>query len=103
MIVVQNRIRVNAGFEDRFEQRNEDTSDEAVPGRLFFAQLKTDEQGVYINMSAWTDRDAFDAWLESDNFKRAHSGGVEGMVAGRPEVTIAEVLYSEGSLAPGSA
>lgn len=103
MIVVQNRIRVNAGFEDRFEQRNPDVPDEAVPGRLFFAQLKTEEQGVYINMSVWTDREAFDAWLESDNFKRVHSGGVEGMVAGRPEVTVAAVLYSEGSLTPASA
>ncbi len=102
MLVVQNRIRVNAGFEDRFEQPSRDTSDEAVPGRLFFAQLKTEEQGVYINMSVWTDREAFDAWLESDNFRRVHSGGVEGMVAGRPEVTIAEVLYSEGSLTPAS-
>ena len=103
MLVVQNRIRVNAGFEDRFEQRDQDVSEEAVPGRLFFAQLKTEEQGVYINMSVWTDREAFDAWLESDNFKRVHSGGVEGMMAGRPEVTIADVLYSEGSLTPASA
>ncbi|MCH7642292.1 MAG: antibiotic biosynthesis monooxygenase [Chloroflexi bacterium] len=99
MLIVSNRIQVNEGFEDRFEQRSREGQMEQVPGRLYFARLKTEEPGVYINMSAWESREAFDAWRVSDVFKREHSGTPEGAIAGRPQLTISEVIYSEGTLA----
>ena len=101
MLIVSNRIQVNEGSEERFERRGEQRERQEIPGRLFFALLKADEPGVYINMSVWESRDAFQAWRSSDAFKRAHSGGVpEGAVAGRPQLTVAEVVYSEGGLTP---
>ena len=101
MLIVSNRIQVNEGFEERFERRGERGESEDIPGRLYFALLKADEPGVYINMSIWETREAFQAWRSSDAFKRAHSDGPsEGAVAGRPQLTIAEVVYSEGGLTP---
>ncbi|MCH7624849.1 MAG: antibiotic biosynthesis monooxygenase [Chloroflexi bacterium] len=105
MLIVQNRIQVNKGFEDRFEQGlQRGPQEEQVPGRLFFARLKTDEPGVYINMSAWESREAFETWRGSEAFKRAHGGRqLEGAISGPPQLTVAEVIHSEGSLTSDSA
>ena len=105
MLFVQNRIQVNQGFEDRFEQQSQESPrEEEVPGRLFVARLKADDPGVYIIMSVWESRDAFEAWKGSESFKRAHSGGrMEGIVAGPPQLTVAEVISSQGSLTSSSA
>ena len=103
MLIVQNRIQVNEGFEDQFERPQREGQREDVPGRLFFARLKADEPGVYINLSVWESREAFEAWRASDAFKRVHGDGPpEGAIAGPPQLTVAEVIYSEGSLAPAS-
>jgi len=99
MLIVTNRIQVNEGFEDRFERRGEQVEREQIPGRIYFALLKSDERGVYVNMSMWESREAFQAWRGSDAFKRSHSDGPpDGAVAGRPQLTVAEVIYSEGSI-----
>jgi heme-degrading monooxygenase HmoA len=103
MLIVQNRIRVNKGFEDRFERPPGEGREDPVPGRLFVARLKADEPGVYINMSVWESRAAFDAWRQSEAFTRSHADRPpEGAVDGPPQLTIAEVLSSVGSLAPAS-
>ena len=75
MLIVSNRIQVNKGFESHFDQRPERSQSEEVPGRLFFALLKADEPGVYINMSVWESREAFDAWRGSEAFKRHTATG----------------------------
>jgi heme-degrading monooxygenase HmoA len=98
MLVVWNRIQVNEGFEERFERRQEQAERERIPGRLFFAVLKSDDARVYVNMSVWESRNAFQDWRGSDAFKRAHQGGMEGAVAGPPQLNIAEVIYGEGSV-----
>ena len=98
MLIVTNRIQVKEDFVDQFAERMRDGQQEEVPGRLYFARLKADEPGVYINMSAWVDRDAFDTWRGSENFKRAHSGRTAGAASGPPQITIAEVIYSEGGI-----
>ena len=99
MLFVQNRIQLNEGFEHIFEDPNQDGQGEDVPGRIYFGRLKSDAPGVYINLSIWESREAFETWRGSESFKRAHSRQMpEGAIAGRPQLTIAEVLYSEGSL-----
>ena len=99
MFLTWNRIQINKGFEESFEQRQQETQREEVPGRLFVARLRADEPGVYINMAVWESRQAFETWRGSEAFKRFHSGGSpQGEVAGPPQVTLAEVLSSEGSL-----
>ena len=99
MFIVQNRIKLNEGFEHIFEDPNQEGQGEDVPGRIGFGRLKTDEQGVYINLSVWESRESFETWRGSESFKRAHSRPMpDGAIAGRPQVTVAEVMYGEGSL-----
>lgn len=98
MLIVTNRIQVDEDSANRLEQRAHGGQQDEVPGRLYFARLKADDPGVYINMSAWESREAFDTWRSSENFKRVHSGRTSGMGAGPTQLTIAEVVYSEGSL-----
>jgi heme-degrading monooxygenase HmoA len=101
MLIVWNKFQVNEGFEDHFEHRQRDGEREEVPGRLFVAMLRGDEPGVYLNMSGWESRDAYDAWRGSDSFRRAHSNPPpEGALAGRPQLTVTEVMHSDGILAP---
>ena len=100
MLIVTNRIKVDEDSGSRFEQRAHGGRQEEVPGRVFFARLKADDPGVYINMSAWESREAFETWRGSENFKQVHSGRTTGMATGPTRLTIAEVVYSEGSLMP---
>lgn len=100
MFIAQNKFQVNEGFESHFEAHNAQTGVGSVPGFLFTARLKGDEKGVYINLSIWEDRAAFDAWVGSDAFKAAHANAPgEGALAGHPEGTFTEVLWAEGSIA----
>ncbi|MEE8337877.1 MAG: antibiotic biosynthesis monooxygenase [Dehalococcoidia bacterium] len=105
MFIVQNRFKVNEGFGEHFERAPEHSQLGDVPGFLFTARLKGDDEGVYINLSIWENRDAFDAWVKSDSFKQAHAGAGpgQGAMAEPPQLTLAEVLYSEGSLTPAPA
>jgi heme-degrading monooxygenase HmoA len=101
MFIVQNKFQVNEGFEEHFDGHSDQTGIGTVPGFLYTARLKGDEQGVYINLSVWEDRAAFDAWVGSDAFKAAHaSAPAQGALAGPPELTATEVLWSEGSIVP---
>jgi heme-degrading monooxygenase HmoA len=104
MFVAQNKFQVNEGFEERFEQHSGETGIGTVPGFLFTARLKGDERGVYINLSVWEDRAAFDAWVVSDAFKAAHATApAAGALVGHPEGTFTEVLWAEGSIIPTTA
>lgn len=99
MIIVQNRLQVKPEYESEFVRRVSEGDEAPVPGRLFAARMKAEEPGIYINLSVWEDRAAYEAWRKSEAFHRVHSGGPEGgVVMGPPQLTIAEVFHSEGSL-----
>ena len=54
---------------------------------------KSDNPRVYINRSVWESRDAFHGWTGAESFRRVHSGGLpDGAVAGRPRLTVADVV-----------
>ena len=105
MYVAMNNFKVVEGKEEEFERIGKERESYLgdVPGFLHFALLKADAQGEYISHSTWESRDAFQNLRDSEAFRRLHSGGqLEGAVAGRPQLTVAEVVYSEGSLTPNS-
>jgi heme-degrading monooxygenase HmoA len=95
MIVVQNHILVNEGFrkefEERFQKRNGDI--DKFPGFLSNKILKPLEGKEYIVMTFWRSMDDFRAWVNSEDFKRAHSRDIpEGMFDGKSHLTIHEVI-----------
>ena len=99
MIIVQNRLQVKPEYEAEFVQRVSAGDEQPVPGRIFAARMKTDEPGVYINLSIWEDRAAYETWRKSEAFARVHSGGPQGGVTmGQPTLTVGEVFSTEGSL-----
>ncbi|MDP6606757.1 MAG: antibiotic biosynthesis monooxygenase [Dehalococcoidia bacterium] len=105
MFIAQNRFKMNAGFGEHFERAPQRSQVGEVPGFLFTARPKGDDEGVYINLSVWESRETYDAWRESDAFQQAHAGGgpAQGVMAEPPQLLLAQVLFSEGSLIPATA
>ena len=97
MIVVQNHIPVNENFreefERRFSRRNRDVDN--FPGFIRNDILRPDEGNEYVVMTFWRSMDDFHAWVNSDDFKKAHSKHIpEGMFDGKSHLTIHEVIIS---------
>ncbi len=109
MIVVINKITARdeataRHIEERFRARMKAVDQR--PGFLSF-ELWRDAENILVlsSVTRWQNREAFDAWVASDDFKKAHArhAAAKG-AAGRPtdeppamtsQVTIHEVL-SEG-------
>jgi len=46
-----------------------------------------DDPQLYVILSEWSDRDAFDQFIGSDTFRNVANWGKEQILAGRPEHT----------------
>lgn len=97
MFLAMNRFRIAPGMEDGFEQiwRERESFLKEVPGFVSFALLKggsDDAQTLYASHSVWESRAAFDAWTESDHFRKAHSqgGAPKGTYLGPPDLDLFE-------------
>jgi heme-degrading monooxygenase HmoA len=78
MYIAMNRFRIARGFEDGFERvwRERDSYLHEVPGFREFHLLKgeTDEEcTLYASHSVWASRQAFEDWVNSEHFRRAHA------------------------------
>ena len=92
MFIAMNRFRIASGREDVFEKlwRDRDSYLDDVPGFLEFRLLRgpSDEEGtLFASHTLWESRAAFDAWTESESFKKAHSQGraPKGTYLGHPQ------------------
>jgi len=75
MFVVTNRVPVESGwrekFEDRFRQRAGQVDKQ--PGFLRMEIMRpVDDNTPYLVMTVWRDEQAFLDWVESEDFKLAH-------------------------------
>jgi|SRR6478609_2285570 heme-degrading monooxygenase HmoA len=99
MIVVMNVVSAAEGkaaeFEEAFRARESHLAE--VDGFLGFELLRREGQNEYLVSSRWESREAFQAWLRSDAFRKAHSGdaGTRGQLSHGNEVRSYEVLLSE--------
>jgi heme-degrading monooxygenase HmoA len=76
--IAMNRFRIARGAEETFEKlwRQRESQLDGVPGFREFHLLRgaSDEQAtLYASHSVWDSRDAFAAWTESENFRKAHA------------------------------
>lgn len=76
MFVVMNRIAVNpdhaAAFEERF--RNRAAEVDKMPGFVRNIVLRpTSPDDPYVVMTMWESKQAFEAWTQSDAFRRGHA------------------------------
>ena len=78
MFIAMNRFRIALGREADFEQvwRERESFLEEAPGFRSFALLKgpaSDDHALYASHTIWASREAFEAWTESDLFRKAHA------------------------------
>ncbi len=100
MFVAMNHFQVVPDRSDDFERiwRERETHLDGVPGFIRFALLRG-ENGEYLSHSTWASREAFEAWMNSESFRKGHAqGSLMGMLAGPPVVGLYDaVLEQEAS------
>ena len=78
MFIAMNRFRIALGREETFEElwRKRESHLDEVPGFRQFHLLRgpsDDEATLYASHSVWDSRAAFEAWTESESFRKAHA------------------------------
>ena len=78
MYIAMNRFRIKPGHEQDFIEiwQNRDSHLDSVPGFISFNLLQGESTEDYTLMSShavWQDKAAFEGWLKSDAFKKAHA------------------------------
>lgn len=102
MFIAMNRFRIAKGFEAGFEKiwRERDSYLSEVPGFRSFSLLKGPEREdhvLYASHTVWASRSAFDAWTESDHFRRAHAqaSAPKGTYLAHPDLETFEAVLHE--------
>jgi len=97
--IAMNRFRIARGAEPVFEKlwRERDSQLEGVPGFREFHLLRgptSEQETLYASHSLWDDRAAFEAWTESENFRKAHAQAraPQGTYLGHPAFEGFEVI-----------
>lgn len=92
MYVAMNRFRVQLGSEGAFEDvwRNRKGRLDEMDGFVEFHLLRgaeREDHTLYASHTVWRDRDAFEAWTKSDQFRDAHksAGAHKPLYLGHPE------------------
>ena len=78
MFIAMNRFRIAVGREEVFEEmwRSRESHLDEVPGFREFHLLRgpsDDEATLFASHSVWDSRAAFEAWTESEAFRKAHA------------------------------
>ena len=77
MFVVANRIFVAPDYAEEFERRFRERAGEVEkqPGFVRLQILRpVSEETPYVVLTTWERPEDFQAWVESEDFKRAHAG-----------------------------
>jgi heme-degrading monooxygenase HmoA len=89
MIAVINRLPVKEGAADQIVERfaNSRGNVQGFPGFVSMEVLNSDAGDEVLVITRWRDKDAFDSWVHSEEFKRAHgrSGGGD-LLRGHPQM-----------------
>lgn len=92
--IAMNQFRVHQERCDEFERawRERESYLDGVDGFESFQLLKgpvaEDGTQLYTSHSVWRDEAAFQAWRDSDAFRKAHAqGSLSGVLAGPPTFT----------------
>ena len=92
MFIAMNRFKIKPGSEDEFLAiwRERDTHLQDVPGFKQFNLLQgatNDEYTLFASHSEWESRAAFEAWTQSEAFRKAHAnaGARKDIYLGPPQ------------------
>jgi len=78
VFIAMNRFQIAVGRETDFEElwRKRDSHLDDVPGFREFHLLRgptENDATLFASHTVWDSRAAFDAWTESDSFRKAHA------------------------------
>ena len=95
MFLAMNRFKIARGFEDGFEKvwRERDSYLSEVEGFVSFNLMKgmeTEEFVLYASHSVWQSKEAFEAWTDSEHFRKAHAqaSAPKGTYLGHPDLEL---------------
>lgn len=94
MIAITNSLPVVDGAADEVVERFAGSRGHVqdFPGFVSMEVLKSAEEDEVLVITRWRDREAFDSWVHSEEFARAHArGGTQGLLRGHPKMTSYEV------------
>ncbi|OIR02014.1 heme-degrading monooxygenase HmoB [mine drainage metagenome] len=90
--IAMNRFRIARGREEEFETlwRDRDSHLREMPGFVAFHLLRGadgDEHTLFASHTVWASRRHFEAWTQSEAFRRAHGGAARsaGLYLGPPQ------------------
>lgn len=93
MVTIGMNYKVLSGKEETFENacRKVIKAMADIKGHTFSRLCRdVDDPQLYVILSEWNDRDAFDAFIASDTFRNVANWGKEQILAGRPSHTYYE-------------
>ena len=94
MIAVINRLPVKEGAADQVVERfaNSQGHVQDFPGFVSMEVLNSEAGDEVLVITRWRDKEAFNSWVHSDEFKRAHGrGGGSELLRGHPQMGTYEV------------
>ena len=102
MIAIFNRLPVKEGAAGQIVERfaNSRGNVQGFPGFVSMEVLSSETGDEVLVITRWQDKDAFNSWVHSDAFKRAHgrSGGGD-LLRGHPQMSAYEIAVGRE---PGS-
>ena len=94
MIAVINRLPVKEGMADQVVERFTHSRGHVqdFPGFVSMEVLRSEGADEVLVITRWRDRDTFDSWVQSDEFKMAHGrGGGSDLLREHPQMGTYEV------------
>jgi heme-degrading monooxygenase HmoA len=94
MVIVMNRIPVARGREQDFEKTftERDRAVDSMPGFIDLQVLRPTEGNIYVVLTRWKTREAFQEWTQSEAFVSAHRKQSPGLSEERPTLEIYEAF-----------
>jgi heme-degrading monooxygenase HmoA len=106
MIAIMNSLPVKEGAADRVVERFASSRGyvQNFPGFVSMEVLRSEDASEVLVITRWRDREAFDNWVRSDEFSKAHGrGGGSDLLSGHPKMSSYEVAVERGAGAPDPA
>jgi heme-degrading monooxygenase HmoA len=93
MIAVINRLPVKEGAADEVVERFASSRGfvQEFPGFVSMEVLRSAGDNEVLVITRWRDKDAFDSWVQSDEFKKAHGRGGSDLLRGHPQMSTYDV------------
>src|SRR5215210_7069097 len=94
MIAVINRLPVKERAAGEVVERfaNSRGNVQGFPGFVSMEVLSSEEADEVLVITRWRDKDAFESWVHSEEFKKAHGRGGGGeLLRGHPQMSTYEV------------